>query len=342
MIHLYNRDWSREQLLRYVDSVDQIAGIRLLEAGDGRERGVRMFHVWTGAGLTFDVLADRALDIAAFQFQGMSLSWISSVGNIHPAYYEPHGGAWLRSFQGGLFVTCGLDHFGGPCVDGDEELGVHGRISNLAASQISYRTEWNGDDYELEISGRVRQTRVYGENLVLRRKISTALGSNQVRIDDVVTNEGREPHPHMILYHFNLGFPLITEDAVIVMDAEETVPTNPAASDRVAHWRDLDAPTSGFAQEVFRHRPAADERGRVRIAVKNPGLGVGLQWTFERDALPYVYQWKQMGDGTYVLGIEPSNCGYQGRCEAREQDALPYLDPGESQSYSIDVEVIER
>ena len=39
MVNLYHRDWTRQELARYVGHMDQVAGIRLLEGADGVERG---------------------------------------------------------------------------------------------------------------------------------------------------------------------------------------------------------------------------------------------------------------------------------------------------------------
>ena len=342
MASLYHRDWSRQEILQRVGHMDQVAGIKLVEAADGMERGNRILQVWTGSGLFFHVLADRALDISACRYKGVPLAWASSVGEVHPAYYEPQGLGWLRSFQGGLLVTCGLDHFGAPSSDAGEELGLHGRVSNLPARSVGYHTRWVGDEYELEVTGEVRQTRVFGENLVLRRRILTRLGSNKIRIEDVVTNEGFEPHPHMILYHFNLGFPLVSEDSQLHLEVEKTVPRDEDAAAGLAEWRDLQPPTAGYREQVFRHTLVADAEGKVRVEIENPTLGIGLRWTYEKASLPHLFHWKMMGQGTYVLGIEPANCGVPlGRAAARESGDLPHLAPGESRRYLLDVEVIE-
>ena len=48
-----------------------------------------------------------------------------------------------------------------------------------------------------------------------------------------------------------------------------------------------------------------------------------------------------MGQGAYVLGIEPTNStGIEGRSVARERDDLPHLAPGESQRYQLEFEVL--
>jgi len=338
----YITNMSPQDLLKHVGHMDQVAGIKQLEAADGLARGSRQFQVWTGSGLSFDVLADRALDISACQYKGIPLAWASAVGEIHPAFFEPEGMGWLRSFGGGLLATCGLDHWGPPASDLGQEVGLHGRVSNLPARYVSYHAGWKGDEYELEISGEVRQASVFGENLVLQRHISTRLGSSAIHITDVVTNEGFASHPHMILYHFNLGFPLLSKDTHLHVDAEETVPRDAEAESGLADWMNFHPPMAGYQEQVFRHTPRAENDGRVQVEARNPNLGLGLRLTYDNTNLPYLVQWKMMGEGMYVLGIEPVNCGVlQGRAAARERGVLPFLEPGENRRYELEIEVIE-
>lgn len=343
MTFLFNRDWTPQEILKRVGSMDQLAGIRALEAADGTARGSRMFQVWTGSGLSFNVLADRALDISACRYKDIPLAWASSPGDVHPAYYEPQGLGWLRSFQGGLLVTCGLDHFGPPSDDKGETFGIHGRIGNLPARYVGHRAYWTkAGDYELEISGEVRQTRVFGENLTLRRRISTRLGSNTIRIADVVTNEGFCPQPHMILYHFNLGFPLLSEDTRLHINAQESVARDEDAEAGLSDWQRFQPPASNYREQVFRHTPQTGDDGKARVEIENPRLGLGLRLTYKSVNLPYLLEWKMMGEGIYVLGIEPVNCGVMGgRAAARESGDLPSLEPGEDRCYELELEVIE-
>jgi len=340
MPQLYGKSWTRNELLQHVGHMDQVAGIKALEASDGSGRGGRLLEVWTGSGLTFRVMAERALDISACHYRGMSLAWAASPGEVHPAYYDPKGLGWLRSFPGGLLATCGLDQYGSPSTDEGEEFGQHGRISNTAAEAVNTRTQWVGSDYELEISGEMRQTRVFGENLVLRRRILTRLGSSKITLADTVTNEAFTPQPHMILYHFNLGFPLIGADTVLRLDAEQTIPRDADAKSGVTAWNRLQAPTAGYREQVFRHVLKADANGKVRVEIENPTIGIGLRLSYDKTALPHLFEWKMMGQGTYVLGIEPGNSsGIQGRAVARQINDLPILEPGESRAYRLELEV---
>jgi hypothetical protein len=322
--------------------MDQLAGIKPLETTDGIERGVRIYEAWTGSGLSFHVLADRALDISTCQYKGMSLTWRSPVGDAHPAYYDASGTEWLRSFQGGLLVTCGLDTFGPPNRDGEKEFGLHGRISNTPARMVNDSAAWIGDEYRLEVSGEIRQTSIFGENLVLRRRISTTLGSNRIRIDDVVTNEGFTAHPHMILYHVNLGFPLLSEQACLKLDVRETRPHTDAAQQGLKDWMVFQPPTPDYLEQNFIHTPIPDEKGWAAAELENPELKLGLRLSFDTSTLPYLNEWKMMGEGLYVLGIEPMNCAAgSGRGPAREQKLLPFLEAGKSRNYALEIEVIE-
>jgi hypothetical protein len=342
MAKLYSRDWGRKELARYVGHMDQLAGIKFLEGGDGVERGARIMQVWTGTGLCFNVLADRALDISSCQYKGMSLTWRSPVGDAHPAYYDAFGSAWLRSFQGGMVVTCGLDTFGPPNRDEDEDLGQHGRVSNLPARFLNYRTFWDDDTYTLEITGEVRQTRVYGENLVMLRRITTALGSNKIRIDDTVTNEGFSSFPHLILYDVNMGFPFLSEGASLKFDVEETIPFDTNGDKDISDWMIFQPPTANYQERDFIHTPQADEKGWAKVQLDNPSLNLGVRLSFDTNTLPYLAQWKMMREGIYVLAMQPMNTKiWGGRAAVRKQNALPYLEAGESRSYALEIEVVE-
>ena len=342
MAELYGRSWKREELVRMVGSLDQVAGVRPVEAAEGVERGSRLLQVWTGSGLSFNVLAERALDLAAFQYKGVPLNWKSAVGEAHPAYYDPAGINWLRSFGGGMLVTCGLDSFGAPGSDEGQDFGLHGRVSNLPARAVSYRAEWAGDEYELEVSGQVRQARVFGENILLQRRLSTRLGSKRLQIEDTVTNEGFTPQPHMLLYHFNTGFPLLSPATRLELQASETEPRDDDAKAGMADWRTFQVPTAGYREQVFIHTPVPDKKKRACARVINPEIKLGLSLSFDTSTLPYLMEWKMMGEGLYVLGIEPANCKtLAGRAGARARGLLPELAAGESRVYRLELEVVE-
>src|SRR5215204_1951267 len=184
-VTLYGRTLAAGDLLRRVGRLEQVAGIEPFVFDDGHERGVRALRVRTGTGFSFTVIPDRGLDIGAAEYNGMALAWSSPTGVVGPWYREPEGEGWLRSFHGGLLVTCGLQNVGPP----GEISGLHGRISNTPASHVSREARWDQRGCcVLEARGEVRESRVFGANLVLRRTISARLGESLISIEDTVHN----------------------------------------------------------------------------------------------------------------------------------------------------------
>jgi hypothetical protein len=241
-----------------------------------------------------------------------------------------------------MLVTCGLDTFGPASHDEGEDLGQHGPISNLPAKGVSYKTCWKDDFYLLEITGEVRQMKVYGENLVMRRRISTSMGSNTIRIEDTVTNEGYSAHPHMILYDINMGFPLLSEHARLHFDTIKTIPWDHIAQEEIGEWTIFQPPSADYQERDYTHTPLADEKGWATVELENPSLKLGLRLSFDQTTLPYLAQWKMMREGLYVLAMQPMNCNvWGGRAEVRKQNALSYLNAGESRNYTIEIEALD-
>ncbi len=343
MVRLFGREFSRRALESYVGTTAQVGGIRPIELAAGRERGVRAFEVDTGAGFTFTVLADRALDITRAAYHGKSLAYLSPAGQVHPAYYDPHGAGWLRSFPGGLVTTTGLAHLGAPVEEDGEALGLHGRVSALPAEELGYWGAWVGDEYEMHIQGTLTEGVIFGNPLRLTRHITARLGVNALRIADTVENLGGAPTPHMLLYHCNFGFPLLGPDAQVVSSSRQVTPRDAAAADGVFDHAGFQAPVPGYTEQVFFHDMVADNAGDVRVALVNRALdgGLGVGMTYHKASLPYFTQWKQMGFGSYVLGLEPGNCQVMGRPAERAAGRLRTLQPGETVDYKLEFTVLD-
>ena len=60
----------------------------------------------------------------------------------------------------------------------------------------------------------MREARVFGPRLTLRRRITSALGSTKTTIEDTVENAGFGEEPFMLLYHVNAGYPVLDTGAV--------------------------------------------------------------------------------------------------------------------------------
>lgn len=342
MAKLYGKHYTREELLTRVGSISQIAGIKKVRYADGSEDGVEAYICRTGSGFGFTVLASRGLDISQADWCGRPLGFMTASGENSPAYYDDKGMGWLRNFAGGLLVTCGLTYLGAPDVDEGEELGLHGRVSNIPARNVSYDAEWQGDEYVMWVRGRVRETRMYGENVLLTRKISARLGEDKLWVDDTVENQGFETTPHMILYHCNAGFPSLDGGSELVSPTLSTVPRDPGAEVEKERYAHFDDPTPGFKERVYYHDMAPGADGTVTAAIVNrriPG-GFGFYVKYFKDELPWLTEWKMNGLGTYVLGIEPGNCHVDGRSKERARGTLQFLEPGEVRKYRLEIGVL--
>jgi hypothetical protein len=341
MAELFGKKWSRDDLRRRVGDMSQVAGIRLAELSDGRERGVRIAEFDTGSGFRFTVLIDRAMDIGPASLNGRSITWQSGTGATHPAYYQPEGTEWLRTFSGGLLCLCGLSSAGAPTKeDAWGGHGLHGRISNTPAYGISSSARWIEDEYEMWMEGSARETSVYGVDLVLTRHISAWAGQNKVSVRDTIENAGFAPAPLMLLYHCNFGFPLVDEHSHVVVNDIGMRPRDAVSSAGAAHALEIDPPITDYQEQVFFHDVRPDADGFTQASIVNDridkGSGLAACVRFRKAELPYLVHWKQMGAGAYVVGLEPSNGMVSGRLREQEAGRLRILQPGETVQLALD------
>ena len=340
MAEIWGKAYSRAQLLERVGDMSQLAHMRPAMLVDGPHRDVEVIDVRTGGGLGFVILPGRGMDISAAHHNGQSLSWHSQSGEVHSAFHMNQGLEWLRGFFGGLVATCGLSNAGAPSEDDYKELGLHGRYSNTPASAISIERRWDGDEYIMTASGTIREGGLFQDNLELRRSITTSLGSTALTIHDEVVNTGFHTSPHQLLYHINLGFPVIDEGSEWLSPASKVTPRDADAVDGAETSHLFDSPTKNYVEKVYYHEPVADAKGMTLAAIVNRDLGLGVAVRYRLEQLPRLIEWKMMGQGEYVVGIEPANCLVEGRHIDRENGILKFLEPGESSQYEVTIEVL--
>jgi hypothetical protein len=344
LVELYGLTLTREQLLARVGDISQVGGVRLAELADGPERGVRIADFRTGTGLHFTVHIDRGLDIGLLEYGGEPLSWRSSAGVVAPAYYRPEGTGWIHGFPGGALTTCGLTHAGAACTDEGEELGLHGPASYIPAQNVVADGIWQGDTYEMFVQGRVREASLFGHKIELVRRIWTRLGEDRFFVRDRVTNIGGTQAPHMILYHCNFGYPLLDEETELISPSREVLPRDDVARAGLAEYNRFGPPQPGYQEQVFYHEMEEDDSGLVWVALVNHrasvGRGLGVYLRYRKRDLPRFIEWKMLGYGDYVVGLEPANCWVEGRAVERARGTLQFLEPGETREYMLEMGVL--
>ncbi|MCK5863352.1 MAG: aldose 1-epimerase family protein [Candidatus Hydrogenedentes bacterium] len=338
---IHGKNYSAKELRKRVGNMDQIAGVRTVTLADGNEHPGRAAIIKTGAGLEITVLLDRGLDIAAASFQGKAIGWRSTTGDAAPQYYEAEGLRWLRSYFGGLVTTCGLSRVGAPDTDSaNNGQGLHGRISHTPARNICVQQYWEKNKYLLKVTGTMRETSVFGENLTLTRTVQTALGEKKFWIHDVVTNEGFRKTPLMLLYHCNMGWPVLDENSQIIAPSRIVAARDDHARKGQEQWDHMEKPTRNYQEKCYYHDMAPGQDGTVTVAMINDGFssdtGFGGYVKYNKRELPRFVQWKMMGEQDYVCGLEPCNCGVEGRDIDEEKGLLDYLSPGEQREFHLE------
>ena len=361
MPRLFGSDFSKAEILEHVGDVSQVGGARRVMLVEGNTAGCEAVEFRTGTGLRFVALPGRGLDISECEWRGESVAWRSQTGDVASAYFDPQGLNWLRSFYGGLLMTCGMSWAGAPCVDPDcgvegypsprddgsweqaGAVGLHGRVSHIPARNVYVDGEWQGDDYVFWCQGKVVEAQVFKAHLVLTRKISAKLGENKIWLHDRVENMGHKAQEHMFLYHCNLGFPLCQEGAQYIINSRETLPRDDVAAAGLGTWAEFPPPIAGYEEQCFYHDVATDDAGMATVAFVNRqasgGRGLGIYIAYDKATMPCFTQWKNPAKGEYTTGLEPANCTVKGRAYAREQDELVGLQPGEKREYDLEIGV---
>ncbi|TWF42732.1 uncharacterized protein DUF4432 [Chitinophaga polysaccharea] len=336
---------SSQPWLHKISNHLQLGGIETAVLDNGPGRGARIAWINTGTGLRYKVVLDRAMDIADAFYQQHSLAWLSHGGVTPPQRLTDKGLDWLQTFGGGLMTTCGLMHVGGPETDEYGERGLHGPISNTPAEIISIiQPDPVAGNFDMSITGIVPQVQALGKQLWLKRTISGTLGVAGIRIQDEVINRGNTTAPHMLLYHFNFGWPLIDEGADILWKGSWTSRAgNPDHIFNNTHnYKKGMAPLdshAGGGEEAAIIDPEADAQGWCNCGVHNARLPLAVSLRFKKAQLPVLTNWQHWGKGEYVMGLEPGTHPPTGQAKARREGTLLFLEPGESRRYELELEV---
>jgi hypothetical protein len=332
-----------------VCNISQIGGIESSVIDNGPGRGVRIAWINTGSPLRYKVVIDRCLDIVDAFFAEHSLAWISHRGITPPNPAAVTGLEWLYDFPGGLMTTCGLSNIGVPEEGKFGTHGLHGRASNLPAEIVSIvQPEPVMGKDEMSITAVVKQSKVFGPSLVLRRTIRSRLGCAAIWVDDEVTNEGTEPVPHMLLYHCNFGYPLVDEVAEICYKGKCRSRGNDyddAVFNSNTNFKKCSGPLKshrGTGEACGFIDLKTDKQGIVTAGIYNPKLQIAVSMSYNKSNLPHMANWQHWGYGDYVTALEPGTNPPMGLTRADEQGDLKFLKPGQSIKYNLQFEVLTK
>lgn len=310
------------QALRRAGSLAQLARIDASVDDDGPSRGARRLRIVSGGGLEVEVHPDRCLDLGHVTFEGVPLAWVGPAGIVSPGPAE----TFAAHFGGGLLTTCGLEYYGPLVQDGETTLPQHGSIRRSGARLETVHV----DEVSARVVGTVRQTTLFGDDLVLTRRIDAPVGRAEVTVTDTVRNAADHPRRHMLLYHLNLGWPLLDDGVGVALSPTQTVGIDERAAAEVDAWDQVGPPAAGYLERVYRHD---GNDGHARVT--NHRLGIRLDIDYSAATLPHLFEWKMLGEGTYVLGLEPATHPAMGGQPGPDGAPGTLLEPGESREYSV-------
>ncbi len=270
----------------------QVASLRRYEMTEGKERGLRVLDCDNG-NLRFLLNESKALDVMQLYHKGQNISFISKNG------FTAREIPFANRFEGGMLYTCGLDSAGGR--EGYEQHGTH---HNMPAKVTRAECSEAGILVEAEIS----ETELFGKNLVFRRRVFSAVGSDTLEISDTLENCGTREEGYCLLYHVNAGYPMLDAGARLFDDAEEVVPRTPWAARYAESRREMKVPVPNEEEMCYFIKLKTP-----RVSLENAALGKVFSLEWSGDTLPHFVEWKSMAAGDYALGLESCTTELDGK-----------------------------
>lgn len=317
----------------------------------GMQEGVDVVEVDNGK-FRFAVLPTRGMGIWKGRCGAVDLGWDSPVKDpVHPAHVnEPENGGlgWLKGFNEWI-VRCGLSSHGAPALDpgrGNENGGpgvllpLHGKIANIPARRVEVEVNAEG----IVVRGQVDEVAMFGPSLRLDTEIRTDFESGAVTIDDTVSNLGRTPTEHQLLYHVNYGPPLLQNGSTFVAPVDEAGPRDPRAAEGMANYDRFGGPRPAFAEQAYYLRLRGRKQNQETLALLRDAKGVrGSALRFNLADFPCFTLWKNTAsrEEGYVTGLEPATGFPNPRPVERERGRVPLLPGRQSRKTSMRVEVLE-
>ena len=287
------------------------------------------------------------------QYRGTDIGWNSPVKEpVHPSFVNQlarNGLGWLTGFNE-FICRCGLSSNGIPGIDlvadntgkkTETPLTLHGKIANIPAHfvEISSTTEAGG---LLSVTGIVDEASMYGPCLRLKTTYETVPGSNKLTIRDEVTNRGGQPTEMQLLYHTNVGKPILEAGTRVVLPIREAAPRDARAAEDHGNWQTYLGPTPGYTEQCYFAELIGDDRDRTSVLLRNASGDRGITLEFGIRELPCFTLWKctQAESDGYVTGVEPATNFPNLKTFERKHGRVRNLAPGESYATHIDVTVL--
>ena len=267
-----------------INNCYQTAYIKRYTLTEGKENGLKVIELDNGI-IRVLLNESKGLDIMQIFHKGTNISFVSKNGFT---YRET---PFFNRFEGGMLYTCGVDTMGfrDNCIP-------HGTYHNIPAKIVSVYS----DDEILEVKGEIEDSALYGKNLLMTRTITVYNNTGKVALHDSLLNKGTKTEDYCILYHTNLGYPMLDKGVKIIQDVDNVQPTNDVAERNLATYTTFnDAIVNGGEACYYMNNKTNS------VSVVNEKLGKKFTLSYSKETLPLLLQWHSAVAGDYALGIEP-------------------------------------
>ncbi len=251
------------------------------------------------------IVPSRGMNIYEARHQDDRLGWQSPVKNIiHPSLSGAQSAGWGASFNE-LIARCGL-RGNGPAFDDDgQAYPQHGRISHIPAYDVTLEFSWARQDKpaSISVSGTMDEVRFLHHGLSLRAKVTLVAGKTDIELEDTLVNLLPQPVYSQLLYHVNIGPPVLTQGASLHLMEPDFVPRDNVAARAPGGWSKFGAPKAGFKERVYYNHLIT----RPCVVMHNAQQNKGVRLVYDEVSLPCLSVWVNTASEAegYVVGIEP-------------------------------------
>lgn len=322
----------------YVGHPLQTRGAEQYILQGGKGDGMKFLNVRNGLGLEVWISLDRCADLGRVTYKGMNMGYMSPCGNVAPSFYDKDGIGFLKSFSAGFITTVGFEGAGGACVDQGENVPLHGTVGNLPAELKSIEES----DNEIVIKAIVRDCVIFGRRFILERSYNISYTENTITLRDKITNEGENEHPFLLLYHCNMGYPLLSENSIVKVPFTDIRANTPSAIENIDTALLMEKPQKNYIERCYFFDTVPCEDNNVKVGIFNPDINVGMIMSYNKEELPCFTEWKMMGRRDYALGLEPGSCEPCPRNIQREKGILKYLDSEQTYTAGLTFKFIDK
>lgn len=266
-----------------MNNINQSISVNRVTVNSGKGQGTKLIYIDNNV-LSIVLDESHGLDILSLRYKGKLISLLTCNGLVKDSK------KFSSSFPGGMLYTCGLDSIGN-----QEGHYQHGNFHTISSEII--RIDHN--EKSLLIEGKIEVTELFGVNITVIRKYELISDSGVLLLEDRIINNLSTDQKYVMLYHFNFGYPFLTEGVKIDTGSSKVEGSTDFAKQEIAKRSYIEDALKP-EEEVYYHLDANDV-----ITISSP-IGVTCELKYDKKTFPILVQWKSLVEGNMALGIEPS------------------------------------